>query len=75
MSISEFWDCTPRELSFYFKGKTKQYATENENLIAQAWLTAYFYRVEKMPPLTEFIKPKPQTEEEMLKNMLNALGE
>lgn len=69
---------TPFELSLSIKSFSDRLKRERDEKLSQAWLTAYFQRVKKLPKLEKLLnqdKPKkPQTQEEMLNKIkeLNA---
>jgi hypothetical protein len=65
MTITEFMDITPAELSIFFQAMQNKIKNDNDNAISLAWTTAYFQRVKKLPPLSKFVKPRPMTEQEI----------
>lgn len=68
---------TPFELSIYVDAYREKMNREQENLITQAYLTAYWQRVKKMPNLREVLKSKPkkkQMTDQQLFNMARALN-
>ena len=74
MTINDFMDITPAELSIYFEAMTNKIKYENDLAITMAWTTAYFQRVKKLPPLSKFVKPRPMTEQEMFHKIKSIMG-
>lgn len=66
----EFWELTPAEFYAMAEGFAKRKTNHTNELIYQAWHTAYLTRVEKMPELKdlyETIESKTeQTDDDML---------
>lgn len=84
ITITEFWEITPKELDFAFKSyrKRKQLEAEEYNIkfknqqdlaITQAWLTANWARAKRMPNLDKVLGSKKATKvmsnDEMLKQV------
>lgn len=69
---------TPHELGLYILDYITKAKQDEEAKIRLAYLSAYLQRVEKMPPLSDFLEkepePKQQTPETMLEfvKMANA---
>lgn len=68
---------TPYELSLVVSGYTKRKKQEAKDQLSNAWMTAYFHRVKKMPELAKLLKdldkppkPKKQTPEDMLEKVM-----
>jgi hypothetical protein len=76
MNIKDFWDITPYEFTFYVQAFIDEMKQKQEDWITQAYLTAYWHRVKKMPNLKEILgkKPQEQTPNQMLEEIkkLNA---
>jgi hypothetical protein len=64
---------TPAELSIYINAHTERAKNEQQRLTIQAYMTAYFHRVKKMPNLKKLLetdKPKRKlTPAEMLEQV------
>jgi hypothetical protein len=77
LSIAEYDDMTPHELSIYADIYAEKAEQEREDKITLVWLGAYFQRVEKLPSLKEVLgkNDEEMTDEEMLEQVkkLNAL--
>jgi hypothetical protein len=73
-----FWQITPIELGIAVTAFNKKRELENEQNIVNAYLSAYWHRIKKMPSLKEVLGKKPssklQSPEEML-NIVKALNE
>jgi hypothetical protein len=68
LSAEEFWDSTPRIIYLTFKAQDLRRDREHNDRACHSYFTAYFHRVNRMPPLSDYlIKPKgrAQTPEEM----------
>ena len=74
MTIHEFMDVTPAELSVFFEAMNNKIKHENDMAVTVAWTTAYFHRVKKLPPLSKFVKPRPMTEQEMYSKIKSIMG-
>jgi hypothetical protein len=73
-----FWELTPAELSILIKAYQERMKREHEQQVVNAYLTAYWHRVKKMPSLKEVLghqtEKKKKTPEQMLEvvKQLNA---
>lgn len=54
----EFWSLTPAEFGDLIEGYNWRKEQQDRQLIEQAWLTAYFQRVKKLPSLSRILKNK-----------------
>ena len=75
VSVSEFWDLTPRELYYVAEAFREKLQDDREQRLVQAYQTAVFYRAKRLPSLRRIIErmraaehgPKrAQTPEQML---------
>lgn len=63
---------TPHELMLRVEAHNENMATQYRQMLTQAYFTAYWQRVKRMPSLKKVLeqvkvgRPKPQTPEEML---------
>lgn len=79
ISVTEFWEITPYELSIFAESYLERKEIESEERILQAYLTALWSRTKKMPNINKILKRekenKVMTDDEMLKQVmkLNAL--
>lgn len=80
--MSEFWELTPLELRVILRNHQKKLELDNKNrtnlAIAQAWMTANWYRAKRMPDLDKVLtkdktEQKQMTDEQML-NQIKALN-
>jgi hypothetical protein len=82
LTPDQFWDMTYAEFILCLKGCRKREIKKTNDLITNAWHTAYLFRVEKFPGLVDLLVKDPddsqpkrvQTDEEMMMKckMLNA---
>jgi hypothetical protein len=75
VSVSEFWDLTPRELFYIAEAHREKMQVEREQRLVQAYQTAVFYRARKLPSLRRLLErmraaehgpERAQTSEQML---------
>jgi replication initiation and membrane attachment protein DnaB len=83
VSVDEFYNITPYELNIIIECYVDNQTNKYKDLITQAYFTAYFQRVKKMPKLEKLLNDvdrklkKQQTAEEMfevVKRLNSALG-
>jgi hypothetical protein len=78
LSLKEYNYITPHELNLHIQAYNERLRHESKEQLTQAYLTAYWGRVKRMPDLKKILggeEPKTQTAEQMLREVrkLNAL--
>jgi len=72
LSQKEYDYMTPFEFSLYVKAYNKRIKYEQDERVTQAYLTAYWQRVNKMPKLQDVLQNKQQQKNQMTdKQMFN----
>ena len=56
ISVTEFWEITPYELSIFAESYLERKEIESEERILQAYLTALWSRTKKMPNINKILK-------------------
>ena len=72
--ILDFWEITPYEFNLVINAYAENKKEHEDEMITQAYLTAYLQRVKKMPQLKTLIKStqpkKVMTDDEMMKQVM-----
>ncbi len=67
LSPDQFWNATPRELALHAKARARLAETNLRRQLFLAWHVAALGRVDKLPPLEEFLQsPRKETPEQEL---------
>ena len=75
ISPSEFWKLTLKEFDVFCDAYSQTRTEQMDYDISLQWYNAAFQRQPKLPKLSKLLINKPvQTEQEMLNNMLKAVG-
>lgn len=73
IDLNDFWNMTPYELTIYIDAWNEKEKQEDERYIVSAWLSAAWYRCEKLPKLSEILGREietEQTDEQLLESII-----
>lgn len=75
ISINDFWDMTPLELSVYVEAKLEEIKQNREDSIMLEYMNAAWQRAKKLPNIKSIIKePKKQMSDQEMFNVVKALN-